>query len=210
MKLAIFAAALLTAGAVQAATTGVTVSITGANPGQASGNVPTISVMNSGDLGELIGLSVTIGDLDYNFDGVEDEVATGLTSFSLDVGDRNLSSPNNATGRFDTIVYSFTGFDAGDSFDFAVDVDEDNRNSSENFAIRMLPGGSMTFLFAGGVADKLVLDLTPSQGDSDPYSYRALASGDPSPAPVPLPAGLPLMLTALGGAAFVARRKRNG
>lgn len=190
-------AALSLAGTASAATTGFSLSIGG------SDNIPTLVVTNTGDSGDISGLTLSIGDTAYNFDAAYNTSSVGSVLATLDAA---LDTNDSGGLRSNTAVFTFSSFNPTDSFTFDVDVDVDNSDTGENYQLRMLPGGSMTVNFTGGEIGSLFVDLTPTTGNnSEPYSYAASFT----PAPVPLPAGLPLMLTALGGAAFLARRKRT-
>lgn len=190
-------AALSLAGTASAATTGFSLSINGNN------NIPTLVVTNTGDSGDISGLTLSIGNTAYNFDAAYNTSSVGSVLATLDAA---LDTNDSGGLRSDTAVFTFSSFNPLDAFTFDVDVDVDSSNTTEDYQLRMLPGGSMTVNFTGGEIGSLFVDLTPTTGNnSEPYSYAASFT----PAPVPLPAGLPLMLTALGGAAFLARRKRR-
>lgn len=190
-------AALFVAGSASAATTGFSLTVSD------NLNVPTLVLTNTGDSGEITGLNIAIGNTDYNFDAAYNSSSTGGVIATLDA---TLDGNYSGGLRSNNAIYTFTSFDPTDVFTFDLDVDIDNSNTVEDYRIRMLPGGSITVTFAGGEIGSLFADLTPTTGNnSSPYFYSASFTA----APVPLPAGLPLMLTALGGAAVLARRKRN-
>ncbi|MFW2541476.1 VPLPA-CTERM sorting domain-containing protein [Primorskyibacter sp. 2E107] len=195
-------ASLLLGTAASAATTGFSLGIAGDN------NIPTLTLTNTGDLGEIIGFDVTMGVSGYNFDGVTNssEAASAGVSTTLTVGDYNTSGGSTSAGRYTTISYTSTGFTSGGSFSYAVDVDSNYANNIQNYQTRMLPGGSFSVYFSGGLTSSLTIDLTPTAGNmSEPYFYSASVT---DAAPVPLPAGLPLLIAALGGAVALTRKRR--
>lgn len=195
------AAALLIGGTASAATTGFTLTIGG------STNIPTVTLTNAGDLGSITAFSITMGNADdFNFDGVQSESGSAGVLTTLTMGDYNINGGSTAAGRYSTISYSATGFDPGTQFAYSVDVDSNYGNTTQNYISTLLPGGSFAVTFAGGVQSSFLIDLTATpENNSAPYSYSAFATS----AEVPLPAALPLLLTALGGAAMVTRRKRR-
>ncbi|WP_425099543.1 VPLPA-CTERM sorting domain-containing protein [Tropicibacter sp. S64] len=200
VMLSLTAALLLGTGA-SAATTGFSLGIAGDN------NVPTLTLTNTGDLGEIVGFDVTMGVSGYNFDGVGAEYPTSGVVATLVTGDYNTTGGNTAAGRYTTISYTSTGFVSGKNFAYTVDVDSNYANNIQDYQTRMLPGGSFTVHFSGGLTNLLTIDLSPTTGnDSEPYFYSASVT---DVAAVPLPAGLPLLIAALGGAVALTRKRRT-
>lgn len=195
---ALAAAATLIAGTASAATTGFSLGINGNN------NTPTLTLENTGDMGKISGITVSIGDLAYNFDAAYQASATS-GSFGFTLG----SDLDTATGgglRADSASYKFTDFGSTEKFQFKLDIDIDNKNSMEDYVLRLLPKGSVFVTFEGGLVDSLFADLTPTAGNnSEPYFYAV----SETLAPVPLPAGLPLLVLGLGALGLVRRARRT-
>ncbi len=200
MKLtALTAAAIISAGAASASTTGFMLDFSG------SVNTPTLALSNTGDLGDITGFTLSLGDTSRNFDSASNAGATtGTFTFTLD---SSLDTNSSGGLRADSVAFTFGGFNPGEVFGFRTDVDIDNRNSRESYINSVLNGGSIVVNFAGGLTDSLFVDLTRPDGEAvqPSYSYTAVVKG---PAAVPLPAGLPLLLAGLG-ALGIARRKRG-
>lgn len=185
----------LAATAGHAATTGFDMTITGNN------NVPTMTLTNSGDTGQISGFDISIGDTAYNFDALYlEQVLLGSFSFTRTSGDAN----DRGGTRVDQGSYTFLGFDPGEQFLLRLDIDIDNSNTVEDYQLRMLPGGSLTVFFDGGLTNSLTVDLTPGTGNnSEPYSYSASVADNPV---VPLPAGGVLLLAGLASFGVMRRR----
>lgn len=200
MKFAIpFVAALFGSTAVMAATTGVEATFSGS--GTAGINVPTLTLVNTGDLGDITGFTLTVGQAaTHGIDGWETRTGSspGIVP-TYNPNDFNLSGG----GQYDIVGIAFTGFTPGSIFAIGFDVDLNSSNSNEDYRTDVLDGGTLTVTFSGGVVDQFDFDLTPQAFNQSSYVYA-----DSVASAVPLPAGLPLMLTALGGAALLARRKR--
>lgn len=198
--IALISAATLLSGAANAATTGFTLTIGG------STNIPTVTLTNAGDLGEITAFSITMGDADnFNFDGVASRVASAGVGAGLTMGDTNINGGDTPVGRYSTIAFTAINFMPGGVFTFSVDVDSNYGNTTENYITTLLPGGSFDVTFAGGLQETFSIDLTATpENNSAPYSYAASVTSA-----VPLPAALPLLLTALGGAALVSTRRKR-
>lgn len=193
IKSAIYAVALLTAGAAQAATTGVQAVFSGSDE-----NVPTLTLTNIGDTGSISGFSMTVGPAaTYGIDGWENPVVPLGVTPTYNPNDFDL----NGGGQYDTVGITFTGFTSGLSFSIDFDVDTNFGNTVQDYRTDFLPGGLLVVEFTGGTVSQIDFDLTPASTTQSSYTYSDTAV-------IPVPAGLPLMLTALAGAAVVQRRRK--
>ncbi len=139
-----------------------------------------------------------------------DWLATGSGTYSYLSGsdtdlDIQLSKPSIGSGTatatfFDIYGIFSSGFDTvirhDDGialFDDGVEIDtgEQGPTSQTNTAVNGFDGGEWNLLYVATNGDPSVLRVT----------------GDDLPTTVPVPAGLPLLLTALGGVALMRRRK---
>lgn len=191
-------AAFLIAGTASAATTGFSLQITGSD-----NNVPSLTLSNTGDQGDISSLLLTIGNTAYNFDAAFNATQV-VGSFTFNLGP-SLDTNTGGGLRSDNVSYTFGDFGAGEVFGFRVDIDRDNNNTLEDYRSKFLPGGSALVSFDNGLVDSFLVDLTPTaDNNSEPYVYSASSSV----APVPLPAGLPLLLAGLGAMGLFRRARR--
>ena len=100
-----------------------------------------------------------------------------------------------------TLDLTFTNFDPFETLSFIIDVDVLN-GAAVTFGNDLI-GATISAMFSDG--SSLLAIFAGVEGNSD---AAALILGDPVP-PIPVPAGLPLLLTALGGLGFLARRRER-
>jgi hypothetical protein len=113
-------------------------------------NQPVVTLRNDSDPTILItGLNWSIGDTSKNFDASVMEA--GPMTFSQTSPDNNL----NGGGRSNVVLYTFTGFDPGETFSFRVDIDRDNTDSTEDYR---------TVLFNNGAAANSTITVSFSTG----------------------------------------------
>jgi hypothetical protein len=106
--------ALLFAGSARANTIGYTVYFI----------ADDILIQNDSDLYGITAVSITIGDTAYNYD-------TASGSFGVTAGSFVLLEPDTVDGavRSDLLSFTFTGFDPGERFGSANDIDPDSDDS---------------------------------------------------------------------------------
>lgn len=188
---------VLSSGVAQAASTGFTLLISG------NANVPTFSLTNDSVSATLTKFTFTIGRSDRNFDSVD--LAANQPAGGSAVA--NGIDANTSGGlRTDVIDIDFTGFDPGESVSWTSDIDQDpTSNVTRDFRNTFFNNGAFDnsvamAMFSNGESASLTLPDTTS----GPYSYSAMGAAS---AAVPVPAALPLMVSALGLASLVARRR---
>lgn len=170
-------AALGLAAASHAQVTGYTLVIS------SNANVPTLQLTNNADPSiTLTGVTLTIGNTAYNYDAAYNEVvgATGIAFTRL--------SPDNidsGSARADFVQYSFTGFDAGETFQFDVDVDIDSANTTEDYRVILFnngtaPNAQLTVNFSnGGVLTQTLEDQSPNATSFTFSQTTGLAAPEP-------------------------------
>lgn len=152
---------------------------------------PFFNFDNTSSAGEQItGLTVTVGDTSKNFDG--------STNQTHNIGGFTLNSPdtNNGGGvRSNFVQYTFTGFDAGEFFNFQADLDPDSfDNPNQNFRTILFnnggnPNSVVTVSFSNG--EDLVLELPDGNTSDASYVFNQASA-------VPEPSSLILMLSMIG------------
>lgn len=175
-------------------------------------NVPRLVLTNQSDAAQIVGATVTIGDVRFNFDGggvpgassAFFASAPGIDAVVQTLGDASHTG-NGAPGRsWDALGYAFAGFDPGEAFSFDVDVDPDSTNGqTAALANRVMVnnGPVANAVLSVVFSDGTVLSGAFRDGPADATSYFANVSGTPVPAP-PAAALLPL------GALLLRRRRR--
>jgi hypothetical protein len=171
----------------------------------------------SGPGTEITGLSLFIGDTDYNFDKVGsffNIIDTGsILTPSLITGDDDQGGVNDPAGRFDTIALAFSGFDSGDRFEFSTDIDEDNNNTDEDFLTILFNNGAsvenawISVSFLAGLEKGTINYTLPDMAIEADQRYDFESSGKTDPIPEPAT----LMLFGLGilGLTGMNRRKKQ-
>ena len=181
---------------VYAATIGYKFTIDGSD----STNVPTLTFENLSDDATISSLSITIGNTAYDWDGVRDITGDDI-SYTLITPDYNL----NGGLRSSVIQFTFSGFDAGESFSFEADVDQ-YANVVRNFEY---------VLFNNGSSDNALITVTFSDGTvlSDYLEDYTLTNDhiytlSQTTAAVPVPSAIILLGIGLLGGAAMGRNKR--
>lgn len=168
----------------------------GGNP-----NVPVMSLTNTSTTAQITGYSVTIGNTNFNWDSASVLSLGGLSSATL-----NNPDAFNQAARADIIDYSFTGFDAGETFQHNGDVDRDNFDTLGDYRI---------VLFNNGNAQNSVITVDFSTGDSiavgipdfDRNRQSFSLGGSRNVNVVPEPSALSLWC--LGAVSFATIRRRR-
>lgn len=190
----------LGAGSATAATTGFNLELSG------KANAPHMTLTNTSTSATLDWFSFTIGDTTYNYDAVYDIVGPAGGAVNIDTGDQR----TRGSGRFDQIDLSFTGFDAGESAIWRVDVDLDDVDSKEQFwSVLFNNGSALNAVFTAGFSDQSVLSVTAPDAQPGPDTYTFAANANARIGAVPLPAGLPMLAGALGIFGLMRRRARS-
>ena len=162
-------------------------------------NVPTFTLTNTGSI-DITGYSLTIGDLDYNWDAAYHESGDSV-GWTLITGDTN----DGGGTRVDMFEYAFTSFNSGDIFSHRADIDRDNWNSGENYRTVFFNNGNsdnalLTVYFFN--AGSLSMELPDGNA---PFSF----SQSGNTAPVPEPTTMLLFGTGLVGLAGSRLRKKK-
>ena len=197
----------MTAAPAMAATFGYELSINDPIFNSANGNlnVPDFQLENISDSGTGIGITdfnLTIGNTRFNYDFVRIQNVTNDPGSDLNFTLNNVFFSNNGIGE-DFIDYDFTGFDAGDIFQFEVDVDPDSGSPPQDFRQVLFPTAVVAVTFTNGTT----LSQTLNPGSTVPTGYSFQQTESIPMTPVPLPAGLPLYFMALLLGGYVAKRK---
>ncbi|MEM6488440.1 MAG: hypothetical protein AAF677_09275 [Pseudomonadota bacterium] len=175
-------------------------------------NVPMFTLENLGE-GTLVAFEITIGDTDFNFDGVTALSGPVGGTASIALGDASIFGTGTAV--FDTIRLAFTGFDSGEQARFGLDVDADNGAVQQDYR---------TVLFNNGAADNAIATAffqTQGIGSAVPVSLGfadvpassgiVILESGPVAAhdviPTPLPPAFLMGLAGVAGLAFVGRRR---
>lgn len=164
-------------------------------------NAPFLTLENTSSPGiGLIGFQFTIGDTDFNFDRAtnENDFGNNITATLLSPDD-----PDDNT-RSDLVDYSFSGFDAGDKFEFQADVDKDDVNSVEDFREIFYnnspaPNSEITVTFSGG---DVLTETIPDNPDDLVFAQSGSITAVPSPGTLGL-----VGLGIVGLGAFIRKRK---
>ncbi|EBA18431.1 hypothetical protein RSK20926_11949 [Roseobacter sp. SK209-2-6] len=116
-------------------------------------------------------------------------------------GSTPYGSFENADGSEDFIVaYSVDGGSTFAEF-FRIDTEDNTYHGDLATAVVALPGAAQT--------GSTLLSFLQVRNSGSAYDHWALDNVTLSVAAVPLPAGLPLLLTALGGAALLRNRRKQ-
>ena len=178
-------------------------------------NVPTFTLTNQSTTAQITDYSVTIGNTDFNFDGVTAQ------SFTTGSGTATLVTPDASDSggiRADLIDFNFTGFDAGEVFQHNGDVDVDNSNTIQDYRTTMFNNGAalnsvITVGFIDdGIVGELVLEMPDDTNGVQPsYTFSARGNIDTGQGggTVPEPGALALFGIGLLGLGVAARRRRK-
>lgn len=199
-------AALLAAGGANAATTGFSLTFgdPAETPSRTDINVPEVFLTNTGDMGNILKFTLSLGDTTRNFDFGRGYRETGSYTF---LRDPNLDRVSGGL-RADSLSYSFTDFGAGEVFRFKFDIDIDTANTFEDYRLSLLDGGSIFVEYEDGVVPTQFVPFSTISSTQNSYTFAASDTAAMSmPSAVPLPAGLPLLLAGLGSLAFLRRKK---
>jgi hypothetical protein len=209
--LAIVAACLLTAGEARALTS-FSLTLTPST----SWDAPTFTFLNTSTAGEQItDLSIWIGDTSYHFDTVgpadASEALTGATLLSPDRVNNNWWQIG---GRSDTLAWSFTDFDAGETLIFTGEMDLDLSFGNTVDARRVLfnndfPFGDPNAVVTADFSDGSTASLTLPDGPFDASYVFASGPGVGGGSSVPEPAGLLLVGLGLLGLAWIGEPRRR-
>ncbi len=178
-------------------------------------NVSAWTLSNTSTAGESItSFSITVGDTGYEFDYIRDgsssfpfyTIAPGVTGVSVLTG----NGFDGGTG-FDRIDLGFSDFDAGEQFDFELDIDE----------VGFFGGivtDARTVLFNNGLAANGTLSIGFDDGtsfdvimpDADPGATSfVFGPGGAVLTPVPEPGTALLMGLGLVGLGLAGRRRER-
>jgi len=199
---------LMASAPAMAATYGYELSINDPIFNSTSGdlNVPDFTLANMSDLGsgiDILGFSLTIGDVSFNYDFVRVTNILTDTGAALTPTLNTVGTANDGVGD-NVLQYSFTGFNPLDVYQFEVDVDPDSGTPSQDYREALFPTAEVSVTFSNGETLSQLLNPT----DTTPVGYTF--DQYVTPAVVPLPAGLPLYLGALFVAgAFTARKRKE-
>ncbi|MEM6679296.1 MAG: hypothetical protein AAF675_15640 [Pseudomonadota bacterium] len=209
-------ATLLPVAATPAATIGFELTIDGSlgrQPGTVA--VPLFTLRNVSDRATLDRFSISIGDPQFNFDGVLAMRGPAGGRMDLVVGDTRTRGVDGINTEI--LVFTFQDFNPGESVSFGVDIEHDDGRFQRDFRQVLLGDDddnalvSTAFLGAG---TPLLLTLDDDGLDDDVYRTTATAEIvdafdlAQAAAPVPVPASILLLSAALAGAAFLGRRAR--
>ena len=185
----------------QAQVVGYTLVLTG--NAQFGFNASDFVLTNDSTSATITGLTVTMGDMDFNFDYAAE------TTYTSGSGGFNLTTPDAIDdGLRDTkIVYTFTSFDPNETLRFSGDIDRNGAgNTVEDARLILFNNGSApNSTFTVNFSDGNELTLTFPDGPTADLSYTFQQS-----AVVPAPASVSIMgmgLSGLGVHCFRRRRK---
>lgn len=187
-------------------------------------NVPTMTLVNTGDAGfRITGFGLSAGPTNRGWDYVQSLVApAGGTATLLAPDDAN----NGA--RAYAIEIGFTDFDATEQASWIADLDTDTGNLTLDYRTTLFNNGSAPNAALSVAFESLVpglsvapfaisFDLPDGTAGQSAYVFSGLRSFElPDPtgpggsAAVPVPAAAPLLIAAMAGLAAVARRSRRG
>lgn len=198
---------LMASAPAMAATYGYELSINDPIFNSTSGdlNVPDFTLANMSDLGsgiDILGFSLTIGDVSFNYDFVRVTNILTDTGAALTPTLNTVGTANDGIGD-DVLDFSFTGFNPLDVYQFEVDVDPDTGTPSQDYRDALFPTAEVSVTFSNG--QTLSQFLNPADTTPVGYTFDQYVT----PAVVPLPAGLPLYLGALFVAGAFTVRKRK-
>jgi hypothetical protein len=162
----------------------------------AARDAPLFTLANTSTSALITMFSITIGDLNYNFDAV--------TFNPVPVGPQVTSySPDNKQGgaRSDELSLNFANFQAGQAFAFRGDIDPDNGNALANFRT-VLSGNNPAFVTVafsdGSVLQQYLSPLSATSGglysiyrcaalvSSPPISQQGMSNAIPEPSALTL------------------------
>lgn len=131
-------------------------------------NEPDFKLTNTSQSASLVGFSLTIGDTTRNWDSVHSFTISDISGAPLTPF---LASPDQMNDglRSDEVRIGFTGFNRGDSFAFAGDIDLGNANTPEDYR---------TVLFSNGPSENAVLSVVFS-GQNAPVTLSTTLSDQP-------------------------------
>ncbi|MFP4107396.1 MAG: PEP-CTERM sorting domain-containing protein [Phycisphaerae bacterium] len=155
---------------------------------------------------EIVSVSMTIGDWDWNFDMVDnfqvlEDSGEALTSTLL-VGDALQGNT-----RTDIFALQFDGFEQGDRLQWQTDLDLDTGDSASDFREvyfnnGFMPNSTMTINYVDGAQTGAICLVFPDDpADEQVFIY------DGGGVPIPEPTTIAILMA--GGLLAVARRRRR-
>lgn len=154
--------------------------------------------LDNDDDAEIMGFTLTIGDLAKNFDSMSlIDVSAGVTPVLL--------APDgiNAGLRSDVLSLTFSGFEPGKHVVMKVDIDGDTGSQTTDWQTTLFNNGGvdnaiLTVAWEGGLSRSFVLPDDPGRDAMAPYRVSV------SPVSVPEPSSLLLLAVSL--TLFTCRR----
>lgn len=131
----------------------------------------------------------------------------GATAFSATGGTGTSTGLQSSTvvDGGSTLDLTFNDFNPGETFSFVIDVDDADASNSTVLGSDMI-GATAYADFSDG--QRVLGTFIAVAGNSDASAFSATGTIE-TPSAIPLPAGLPLLLSGIGGLAWLRRRKRN-
>lgn len=215
--LVIAAVGLLAAGEARALTS-FSLTLTPSTSAPWGWDAPTFTFVNTSTAGERItDLSIWIGDTSYHFDTVgpadPSEALTGATLLSPDRVNNNWWQFG---GRSDTLAWSFSDFDAGETLVFTGEMDLDLSFGNTVDARRVLfnndfpfgdPNATVSAAFSDGSIASLTLPDGPFAGSYFFASGPGTGAGGGSS--VPEPSAFLLVGIGLAGLVWLGEPRRQ-
>lgn len=169
-------------------------------------NVPTFLITNTSASDQIVSFNFTIGDPGFAFDFYEAVVAPDVATFAFDDLSFGRGGGSNDEGNTNpSLDITFTGFDAGERFQFGADVDTiPVRVGIQNFEEVFFGNGTadnamVSVAFVSGAVIGLTLPESPV-AEEGTFTFVGATTAD-----VPLPASLPMLLAGLCGFGLAAR-----